>query len=137
MMKNLILIFSLVFVSNFALAIRIYTVTQTINLNDDCVIFVTNFYSDKDTSDPRDDKYMGSDVVVNCRDDNYNCDDLYLGNYLPKLEEPVYNKYNLIRSMTYGEYKKNKERLLKEVESLEKIKIEDNREIKVIKTTKM
>lgn len=138
-MKNIILIIVILFISNFAKAKRLYTVTQTININDDCYFFVTNFYSDNDTPDnPKDDKYLGTDVIMKCRDaQNFIGDDLYLGHYLPKLEEPVFNKYNLIRSMTFGEFNRNKERSLSEVESLEKIKIEDKREIKVIYTTKM
>lgn len=138
-MKNLILIFAILFISNFAFAVRIYSVTSTANLNEDCVLYVTNFYSDNDTpGDPKDDKYMGTDVIMKCRDaQNFIADDLYLGHYLPKLEEPVFNKFNLMRSMTFGEFNRNKELSLKEVESLEKIKIEDKKEIKVIYTTKM
>lgn len=138
-MKNLILILAILFIYSFAQAERLYTVTQTININDDCYFFVTIFFSDNDTPDnPKDDKYMGTDVIMKCRDaQNFIADDLYLGHYLPKLEEPVFNKYNLIRSMTFGEFNINKERSLKEVENLEKIKIEDKRETKVIYTTKM
>jgi hypothetical protein len=137
-MKNLLIIVAILFISNFAFAIRIYSVTHTANLNDDCIIYITYFFSDNDTpSDPKDDKFMGTDVIMKCRDaQNFRGDDLNLGHYLPKLKEPEFEKYNLIRSMKYGEFNKNKERLLKEVDSLEKIKVEENREIKVIKTIK-
>lgn len=96
------------------------------------------FFSDNNTpGDPRDDKFTGSDVILKCQDGKtFNGDNLLLGHYLQKLKEPEFEKYNLMRSMTYGEFTKNKERLLKEVDSLEKIKVEENREIKVIKTIK-
>ena len=65
-MKSLLFILLSCFVSGLAYAEVIYAKTSTMALPTGCLQYTTTFWGDNNTSEPTDDRYLGSHVVVDC-----------------------------------------------------------------------
>lgn len=126
------------FVSQSLLSINIYSQTDTWNINENCVLYITRFWSDNDTpSDPTDDIYLGSDVILDCKGNDLKNNDFLLNPYFSFLNDNIKSKFGFDKPVFYSNYLSFKNKQKKDVESLEKIKIDnDNYQIKYVKVIK-
>ncbi len=139
-MKNLFFIIVLLLISQSVFSMRIYSITDVWNINENCKLYITYFYSDNDTSDPRDDIYLGSDVILDCsdNDDNIKNEDLLLNPYFSFGNEDMKRKFGFDKPVYYSDFIANKKKLEKKVEPLEKITIKpENPPIKTVRLQKI
>ena len=140
MKKNIAIIIGIMLITNIASAFTIYSTTSTWTINDDCVLYVTYFFSDNDTpGNMNDDKILGVDSILKCRDGNTNlvCHDIILNKYLEIGFSKDYSKrLGIDKPITYGKFTGNKNRLIDEASKLGTIKIEKKEEIKTVRTIK-
>jgi hypothetical protein len=133
-MKNLFFIIVVMLISQNIFSMEIYSHTETWQINENCKLYTTHFWSDNDTpSDPTDDIYLGSDVILDCEDNNIK-NELLLNPYFSFLSDEMKAKYGFDKPVYYSDFISFKDNLKEDVKYLKKIKIENNKPpIKTVK----